>query len=568
MKTIAYCFLVLLSSRVYAAGLDVRGEMSFFAEVYPKNSTVTMLVIKGKMRSHLTGLMGEPVLNHQIRLDSYPSMYVRLPDGRIRSVGELPPEIQKAAQKIRFTLVGSLILGSRSPQYHMKAFIPFDSGASVSPGEGTSFNVPGSPAWGRLVRTDKCGESFLDEKTARDIAAGFEKKEVWLASADMCSDNLIVDDSALREAIGKACIVKGKGERAPEWCPKRPLKDERLVKDEQAAKAEQVGAAGKVAKDTKPGEKTSKLGTPSALDALDKQEFARTAPPPPPPPPSPPTSVMKAPEAMPVPAPIPATLAAPIDTPAATGGKVVFAEDFKVPKGWQGRYEAIESPGCAYLGAAHAGIHMAFSPGGPIWRDVSGFALGQSYTISFEVRTLDASDVGKATFLVDDKVLHSIRGNGKVAVKFTASRTTHRVKFDWKVQSIKMAPVHVTNLRIATEGANKTDEKDGAQRYIGVWKLEGVGTNGRKYLADKIKVERTQDGKFKVYKEYPSGWRTWDEIRIDKGVIYIRHRWGVFEKTDVFEYTLDTNTMQARVVSIDKNQRVVSQGRYQLSKEN
>ena len=74
--------------------------------------------------------------------------------------------------------------------------------------------------------------------------------------------------------------------------------------------------------------------------------------------------MVKAPEAKPVPTPV--TSAPLADTPVATSGKVIFAEDFKVPKGWQGRYEAIESPGCAYLGAAQAGIHMAFSPGGPI----------------------------------------------------------------------------------------------------------------------------------------------------------------------------------------------------------
>ena len=461
MKNIVLLLTALLSAAVSAAGLDVRGEMSFFAEVYPKNSTVTMLAIKGKMRTHMTGVMGEPVLNHQIRLDAYPSMYVRLPDGRIRGIAELPPEIQKAAQKIRFTLVGSLILGSRSPQYHMKTFIPFDSGASVSPGAGTSFNVPGSPAWGRLIRTDKCGASFLDEKTARDIVAGFEKKDFWLATADMCSDQLIVDDSALREAIGKACTVKGKGDSAPEWCPKRAVKDEKPAKDEKTAKGEQAGPVGKAAKETKTGEKTTKPATPNALDALDKQEVARTAPPPPP------TPVVKAPEAKPVPTPV--TSAPLADTPVATSGKVIFAEDFKVPKGWQGRYEAIESPGCAYLGAAQAGIHMAFSPGGPIWREVSGFTPGKTYEISFEVRTLDPSDVGKATFLVDDQVLHPIRSNGKVAVKFAASRAMHRIKFDWKVQSIKMAPVHVTNLQITEEGTSKSATESGLKRYAGRW---------------------------------------------------------------------------------------------------
>ena len=97
MKKILFFLLALPFSLARAAGLDVRGEMSFFAEVYPKNSTVTMLVIKGKMRTHLTGLMGEPVLNHQIRLDPFTSVFVRLPDGRIRNVAELTPEIQKAA---------------------------------------------------------------------------------------------------------------------------------------------------------------------------------------------------------------------------------------------------------------------------------------------------------------------------------------------------------------------------------------------------------------------------------------------------------------------------------------
>ena len=109
-------FLILFAlpcAVVRAVGLDVRGEMSFFAELHPKNSTVTMLVIQGKIRTHLTSLMGEPVLNHQIRLDPFTSVFVRLPDGRIRNVAELTPEIQAAAQKIRFTLVGSLILGSR-----------------------------------------------------------------------------------------------------------------------------------------------------------------------------------------------------------------------------------------------------------------------------------------------------------------------------------------------------------------------------------------------------------------------------------------------------------------------
>ena len=546
MKSVLLLLLVVLLFPAHAAGLDVRGEMSFFAELYPKNSTVTMLVVKGKMRTHLTGLMGEPVLNHQIRLDPYASVFVRLPDGRIRNVVELTPEIEKAAQKIRFTLVGSLILGSRSPQYHMKTFIPFDSGASVSPGEGNSFNVPGSPAWDHLVRTDRCGESFLDDKTARQIAAGFEKKEFWLASADMCNDRIVVDDSALREAISKACSVKG--DSAPAWCPKKPVKDEKPAKNEKAGKGE---PSGKTAKNAKVGDKAAEPGKASALDELDKQEVARTAPAaaPAPPPAAKPAAAAPAP-------------AAGAGMATAAGGKVIFAEDFKAAKGWQGRYEAIESPGCAYLGAAHAGIHMAFSPGGPVWRDVTGFTPGQSYEISFEVRTLDPSDAGKATFLVDDKVLHSIRSNGKVSVKFTASQATHRVKFDWKVQSIKMAPVHVANLRISEEGGRITNENDEVQRYLGIWKLEGIG-----YEFGKIKIERKRDGGIQAYKDYPSGWKAWDEARIDKGIIFIRHHWGVFEKTDVFEYTLDTATMRARVVNIDKNQRIKEQGTYQISKE-
>ena len=445
----------LLTCEASAAALDVRGEMSFFAELYPKNSTVTMLVVKGKMRTHLTSLMGEPVLNHQIRLDPFPSVFVSLPDGRIRNVVELTPEIQAAAQKIRFTLVGSLILGSRSPQYHFKTYIPFDSGASVSPGEGNSFNVPGSPAWGRFVRTDLCGESFLNEKTAREIAGGFEKKDFWLASADMCNDRVVVDDSTLREAISKACSVNGKSDNAPGWCPKKPAKDEKPAKNEKTGKGE---PSGKTAKDTKVGDKATEPDKTSALDELDQQEIARTAPPPPP--------------ALPVktvePKPAP-TAPAPL-ADAAASGNVIFAEDFKAAKGWQGRYEAIESPGCAYLGAAHAGIHMAFSPGGPVWRDVTGFTPGQSYEISFEVRTLDPSDAGKATFLIDDAVLHSIRSNGKVSVKFTASRATHRVKVDWKVQSIKMAPVHVTDLKITAEGTDKGTADQ--LRYVGRWEWE------------------------------------------------------------------------------------------------
>lgn len=537
----------LLTCEASAAALDVRGEMSFFAELYPKNSTVTMLVVKGKMRTHLTSLMGEPVLNHQIRLDPFPSVFVSLPDGRIRNVVELTPEIQAAAQKIRFTLVGSLILGSRSPQYHFKTYIPFDSGASVSPGEGNSFNVPGSPAWGRFVRTDLCGESFLNEKTAREIAAGFEKKEFWLASADMCNDRIVVDDSTLREAISKACAVNGKGDNAPGWCPKKPVKEEKPAKNEKSGKVE---PSGKTAKDAKVGDKAAEPDKASALDELDQQEIARTAPPPSP------AAPAKTTEPKPAPA-----MPAPIADSAASG-KVIFAEDFKAAKGWQGRYEAIESPGCAYLGAAHAGIHMAFSPGGPVWREVTGFTPGQSYEISFEVRTLDPSDAGKATFLVDDTVLHSIRSNGKVSVKFTASRATHRVKFDWKVQSINMAPVHVAKLQITEEDGRTANENDEVQRYLGIWKLQGIG-----YEFGKIKIERKRDGSIQAYKDYPSGWKAWDEIRIDKGIIFIRHRWGIFEKTDVFEYTLDTNTMRARVVNIDKFQRAKDQGTYQLSKE-
>lgn len=534
MKPLFFMLLASTFSLTHAAGLDVRGEMSFFAELYPKNSIVTMLVVKGKMRSHLTGLMGEPVLNHQIRLDPYVSVFVRLPDGRIRSMAELPPEIERAAQKTRFTLVGSLILGSTSPQYHMKTFIPFDSGASVTPAEGTSFNVPGSPSWNRLVRTEACGETFLDDKTARQIAAGFEKKEFWLASADMCSDKVVIDDTALREAIAKACNAKGQGDNPPAWCPKKPAKEE---KPERGKKDDKVG---KDAGTGKPGKTDEKPGASSALDELDKQELARTAPPPPPPP-------VKQPEPKPAPA-APVQVAAA--EPTAKSGKVIFAEDFKVPKGWQGRYETIESPGCAYLGANHAGIHMAFSPGGPVWREVSGFTPGQTYEISFEVRTLDPADAGKATFQIDDNVLHTVTRNGKASLAFKASQPTHRIKFDWKVQNIKMAPVHVTNLRIAEASGKESGEPDEIQRHLGIWTIPYSKGND---VRARIKVERKPDGSIKAYKEHSSlGWMEQDEVRIDKSGIYIRHRWGVIEKTDVWEYTLNTDTMQAHIVNTDR----------------
>ena len=470
----------LLICPVAAAELDVRGEMRFYAELYPKNSMVSMLSVRGHMRTHMTGLMGEPVLNHQIRLDPYPAMFLRFPDGRIRSLVELPPEVQKAAQKVRFTLVGSIILGSNQPQYHMKTFIPFDSGASVSPGEGNSFNVPGSPAWGRLFRTELCGSRFLDEQTARQIAVGFEKKTFWLASADMCSEQLIIDDSALRTAISAACTKGKKGETLPDWCPKSTAKAEPAKGVEPGAndKGEKNEKAGKDAPGANKG--GGKPGKASALDELDKQEIARIAPPPPPPAPAKTSESKPEPKAPPPPAPAPG--ASPASAVAGKTGKVIFQEDFKVPKGWQGRYEAIESPGCAYLGAAHAGIHMAFSPGGPIWREVAGFTPGQAYEVSFEVRTLDPGDAGKANFLVDDKVLHTIRSNGKVSVKFTASQATHRIKFDWKVQSIKMAPVHVTNLIItANDGANKSGVSDPRQ-FVGHWKYGSRPNNFNRHF--------------------------------------------------------------------------------------
>ena len=535
------CWSAVLGNAA-AAELDVRGEMRFFAELYPKNSVVSMLSVRGHMRTHMTGLMGEPVLNHQIRLDPYPSMFIRFADGRIRSLAELPPDIQKAAQKVRFTLVGSIILGSNQPQYHMKTYIPFDSGASVSPGEGNSFNVPGSPAWGRLFRTDLCGSRFLDEQTARQIALGFEKKAFWLASADMCNDQLVIDDSALTAAISKACTGARKGEALPAWCPKAAAKPEPAKGAERAAneKAEKSDKGGKEA----PGaNKTG--GKPSVLDELDKQEVARTAPPPPPPPPAP----AKAPESKPEPkTPSPAPAQPPANAVAGTSGKVIFQEDFKVPKGWQGRYEAIESPGCAYLGAAHAGIHMAFSPGGPIWREVSGFTPGQAYEVSFEVRTLDSTDAGKATFLIDDKVLHVIRNNGKVSVKFTASQATHRLKFDWKVQSIRMAPVHVTNLRIAENGASKGAAESGLERYAGRWTYKSrYGWNGYFVITHsqgELKVTDTSQSRY-------------DEVRIKQQPV-IQGRKMVWtmtykprDKWYDWRFEIDLDSMKGRRISLE-----------------
>lgn len=549
MKRLLFALLALPFALAHAAGLDVRGEMSFFAELYPRNSIVTMLVVKGKMRSHLTGLMGEPVLNHQIRLDPYLSVFVRLPDGRIRSMAELPPEIERAAQKIRLSLVGSLILGSTSPQYHMKTFIPFDSGASVTPAEGTSFNVPGSPSWGRLVRTEVCGDAFLDDKTARQIAVGFEKKEVWLASADMCSDKVVIDDTALREAIAKACNAAGQGDNLPAWCPKKPAKEdkpERARKDDKPGK--DVGAG-------KPGKTDEKPGSTNALDELDKQELARTTPPPPPPPP------VKQPEPT-------ATPAAPVQVaaaePATKGGKVIFAEDFKVPKGWQGRYETIESPGCAYLGANHAGIHMAFSPGGPVWREVSGFTPGQTYEITFEVRTLDPADAGKATFQIDDKVLHTIAKNGKVSLTFKASQPTHRVKFDWNVQSIKMAPVHVTELRVVGDAGENQVRTDDNERYKGLWKWRhGTAWNSLSWC---LLIEKKADGKpyAGISLDCDRSYTALREFQAKDGII--RGKWGPYPTERETIFTLDINAMKVNEQGSTRGM-ITSNRDYQLTKE-
>lgn len=523
MKKLLLALLVLPLTLAHAAGLDVRGEMSLFAEFYPKNSTVTMLVVKGKMRTHMTGLMGEPVLNHQIRLDPYVSVYVRLPDGRIRNVAELPPEIDKAAQKIRFTLAGSLVLGSTSPQYHMKAFIPFDSGASVTPAEGTSFNVPGSPAWSRLVRTEKCGDAFLDDKTARQIAAGFEKKEFWLASADICNDAVRIDDSALREAIATACKGKDKGDNLPAWCPKKSAKEEEPVRDKKNDKATKDSGTGKS------GKKEEKPGALNALDELDKQEIARLDPPPPP---------VKQPEPKPMPpAPAPAAAVEPVPK----DGKVIFAEDFKIPKGWQGRYETIESPGCAYLGAGSAGIHMAFSPSGPVWREVSGFTPGKSYEISFEVRTLNPADAGKASFQIDDKVLHTISKNGKVSLSFKASQPTHRIKFDWKAQSIKMAPVHVTELRVVGDAGEEQVRATDNERYIGLWKWRhGTDWNSISWC---LLVEKKADGKLDagISLDCDKSYDMLREFQAKDGII--SGKWGRNPEEYENIFSLDINAM-------------------------
>lgn len=237
------------------------------------------------------------------------------------------------------------------------------------------------------------------------------------------------------------------------------------------------------------------------------------------------------------PAPAPAAAVEPVPK----DGKVIFAEDFKIPKGWQGRYETIESPGCAYLGAGSAGIHMAFSPSGPVWREVSGFTPGKSYEISFEVRTLNPADAGKASFQIDDKVLHTISKNGKVSLSFKASQPTHRIKFDWKAQSIKMAPVHVTELRVVGDAGEEQVRATDNERYIGLWKWRhGTDWNSISWC---LLVEKKADGKLDagISLDCDKSYDMLREFQAKDGII--SGKWGRNPEEYENIFSLDINAM-------------------------
>ncbi|MGE5384782.1 MAG: hypothetical protein ACM3SV_02735 [Betaproteobacteria bacterium] len=454
MKKIASLFalLALPSLSGMAAGLDTQADLRFTAKIYPKNATVTMMLVQGSMRSRLTGLMGEPVLNHQVKLDPYMSTFVRLPDGQIRDVAELTPEIRKAAQKIRFTLVGALLLGSQQPQYHAKTFIPFDSGASVSPADGAPFNVPGSPAWGNLVRTDACGNAWLDEKTARQIAAGFEKKEFWIAGAEMCSDKTEIDDSAVREAIAQACAgpTGGTG-KLPAWCGQQSAKSKEADKNTADPRGKAPGKAPSG---------VAAAGAPETKSPTEKDSRAKPG---------------AASEAKP--------------------GRIVFEDNFrKAGGGWAGSVGNIETAGCHYLGASNSGIHMAYEPAGPLYRDITGLQRGKTYTISFEVKTLDPRDAGLATFSIDDAVVHKINANGPVSIPFVATKPTHRIQFNWGLKAITWAPIHITALKIVPGGLEKTKATAPEQRFVGEWKWRERGSDFDNYSMTVV----SENGKLKI----------------------------------------------------------------------
>lgn len=111
---------------------------------------------------------------------------------------------------------------------------------------------------------------------------------------------------------------------------------------------------------------------------------------------------------------------------------------------------------------------MGFSPGGPVWRDVSGFTPGQTYTISFEAMHArpERRWQSKLPYRRPGAAIDPQQWQGSHQIHCDEANA-HRLKFDWKVQSIAMAPVYITNLGVVAERVKELSKDE--KRYLGIW---------------------------------------------------------------------------------------------------
>lgn len=191
-----------------------------------RSETIVEVCAEYTIKWKMWALMGEPVGNYVLawKLASVSLKDLQHSNGRIvYSPDRLPPELRAPAKALQLYIDGVSVVGiagGRSSSSEHR----FNTGVAVRAGADSSFNVPGSPSWGKLFVTsgDACVEkrsTYMDAASAKALFA----KGIELYPVRVCPGSEFFELGALEAAIAKLCDDPAKANQYG-FCHRTPPK--------------------------------------------------------------------------------------------------------------------------------------------------------------------------------------------------------------------------------------------------------------------------------------------------------------------------------------------------------
>ncbi len=199
----------------------------------PESSIVKQVCTQYKIYWKLWSLMGEPVGNYHL---SWTLQSITLADpqgesGRTYTTHSLPGWLAKSADAIELYLDGYSQVDGFCPVGKTCGVVHrFNTGVAVRAGVRSSYNVPGSPNWGKLFVDSRgaCEDKTSIYQGAAEARKSFVKG-IKLSDFTPCPGSSVTGVASLESAVRKLCEAPKADEKYP-FCPKQKPEKEKVTK--------------------------------------------------------------------------------------------------------------------------------------------------------------------------------------------------------------------------------------------------------------------------------------------------------------------------------------------------